>query len=383
MIDAAHEYAERGFKTWFITIRPSGFISGGERPAMAGLLPEHRNLNLIAPLKSRTFELGTKKGRSIDYAISVIKNVPAGTPVILSDDTAIWTAGKLISRQYPVIGVLHSDDEVYYALYKEYGKYLSSIVAVSERIRKKALKTDQLDKIRVIPCSLRLPEYKLSRENSQLNLLWAGRIEERQKRVSDIPRIAKKLLDEKMDFHWTISGHGDDLLLKEEIYKNGLVDNFTFTGWINREALYGIMDNSDLLVLTSNFEGMSVVVMEAISKGLGVVSTRVSGVEDLEMDDLSEEALALYDIGNIDQAVAGIKKLASIPEAIRIKASRKLAEKYYSIQSCINKYNVLISNLDFNISDIPASHLKLMQFIEKVKSIFISKARYMKYKLAN
>ena len=150
MIDAALEYAERGFETWFITVKPSGFISGGERPTMTSIVPDHPNLKLIAPRKTRIFELGTRKGRSIDYAITVINNVPAGTPVILSDDTAVWAAGKLISGQYPVVGVLHSDDSVYYKLYGEYGKYFNGIVAVSERIKSKALKLNKLDFFEVI-----------------------------------------------------------------------------------------------------------------------------------------------------------------------------------------------------------------------------------------
>jgi glycosyltransferase involved in cell wall biosynthesis len=53
-------------------------------------------------------------------------------------------------------------------------------------------------------------------------------------------------------------------------------------GWQSAEEIWTLLRESDVLLLPSNFEGMPVVVMEALSAGCAVVASRVSGIEDID-----------------------------------------------------------------------------------------------------
>lgn len=382
MIDAAEEYVNRGWKTWFVTVRPDNFITGKKRPSMYSLLSTINGLDLIAPEVNRSFELGTMKRRSISYTLQIMKHIPAGVPVILSDDESIWHAGSLISKKYPVIGVLHSDDEVYYNLLERFKLYLSGIVAVSERIKKKAEEFNPGKPVSIIPCSIPLPELDRKVTDELLNIIWVGRIEERQKRVSDIPLVADQLRKAGANFIWTIAGHGDEAQLRAKISMMELDNFFRFTGWLQREQLFSLLDESDILVLTSNFEGMSVVVMEALSKGVGVASTRVSGVEDLSKDPLSTDSLRLYNVGNVKDAAGAIINLSKIEENERVMASRRLAEKYFSIQACVDSYISVISGLGFVNHPVKKyGRLRLELYFQILISSFLSFIRNQKYKM--
>ena len=141
------------------------------------------------------------------------------------------------------------------------------------------------------------------------------------------------------------------------------------------------MDKSDLFVLTSNFEGMPVVIMEALAKGLGIVCTNVSGVEDLVKDDLSNSILKLYKTGNVKEAIRLIEEMSKTQIKKRKLDARKLAEKYYSIESCVDQYNIAITKVDFVPQKIGIITLKIMLIFEMVISLFISNFRYYKFQI--
>lgn len=348
MIEAAEECADRGIETYFVTVNPKRFISGGSRPKMKDLLSNSK-IKVVACKKNKAFELGTVRNRQLDYAREVFKNVPKGTAIILSDDESIWGAGKLLAGFYPVVGVLHSDEDAYYDLYNRYHQYFAAITAVSNRVKNKISNND---KVSTIPCGIRLPNFKPNslhdRPKDNPILFWAGRIEERQKRVSDLAKIASALTAKNMDFKWVIAGHGDEAALKQLIQKYELRDKFEFTGWLDQSAIYKCMQGADMLVLPSNFEGMPVVVMEALSMGLGIVSSRVSGVEDLEHDKLAENTLRIFEIGDTQDAADKIMELWDRDPQSRHANAKSLASKYFSIETCMDKYDDVISNLTFS-----------------------------------
>lgn len=377
MIEAAEECTNRGLETYFVTVDPIQFISGG-RPTMKSLL-ENKNIKLTAHKKGKPFELGTIVHRQLTYARDLSRNVPVGTPVILSDDESIWGAGKLLSAQYPIIGVLHSDDDVYFDLYHRYYSYLSATVAVSNRVK---LRVKDHAEIKVIPCGIRLPNVKTSqRQVNKLTLLWAGRIEERQKRVSDIAKIGRALAEKRIDFKWIIAGHGDESELKQLINQYGVDDNFEFTGWVDQKAVYSLMQKADMLVLTSNFEGMPLIVMEALAMGMGVVSSRVSGLEDLENDELAETVLRLYDIGDVVTAADKILDLIDKDQYERSVNAQKLASKYYSIEKCMDSYLNVIQNIPYS-RITPRSNLHFVPVVtQTIASWGLFLLRILKFRL--
>jgi glycosyltransferase involved in cell wall biosynthesis len=101
----------------------------------------------------------------------------------------------------------------------------------------------------------------------------------------------------------------------------------------------------DILVLTSDFEGTPIAMMEALAAGCGMVGTRVSGIEDYELHPQASDCFALFDTGNIEDAVSKIENIANVPVNTRQQSARKLAESEFSMQVCLEKYSKAIATI--------------------------------------
>lgn len=76
-------------------------------------------------------------------------------------------------------------------------------------------------------------------------------------------------------------------LVREELVRLNVLDNFVFTGF--RSDVARVMRAFDVFVLSTHFEGLPLVVLEAMSVGLPVVATAVNGIP--EVIDRSEVGL--------------------------------------------------------------------------------------------
>lgn len=68
-------------------------------------------------------------------------------------------------------------------------------------------------------------------------------------------------------------------LVRKELERLGVVENFVFTGF--RSDVARMMSAFDVFVLSTHFEGLPLVVLEAMSVGLPVVATAVNGIPEV------------------------------------------------------------------------------------------------------
>ena len=350
MVDAAAELRKRGAAVWFVAPEPrTPFASGAGRPSVASLVrdvpPEHRP-ELVARPVGTPFELGTHSYRTAMYAATVLSSVPAGTPIIVSDDEDVWAAAAGLSNAFPMIGILHADDPKYYALARAYGAQLAGCVAVSQRIARNAARETSLS-VDTIPCGVPMRPLGETRSNSQpFRIVWIGRVEEAQKRVSDLPRIAVALRDRGVSFVLDVIGDGPQRsALEKQIDERGLHGLVRLCGWRDAESIWRQLCASHVLILPSNYEGMPVVVMEALSAGCAVVASKVSGVEDAAEDALAGRVLFTHEIGDIEGAVSQILRAIDIPERERRSLARDSAARLFSIEVCIDRYEAVLGRI--------------------------------------
>ena len=111
-----------------------------------------------------------------------------------------------------------------------------------------------------------------------LRLVTVGRIDE-NKSIDRILRAASRLKGEGFDFEWCIVGDGElRPKLEEEKRRLGLDDLVIFTG--SADNPYPMIQSADLFVLASKYEGMPMVVTEALILGTPVVVTRYDSAEE-------------------------------------------------------------------------------------------------------
>lgn len=111
-----------------------------------------------------------------------------------------------------------------------------------------------------------------------------------------------------------------------------------------KENIADYMKLSDALILTSRYEGMPIVVLEALSIGLPILSTPVGGMVDIVQEGKNgflSKSQSKEDILEI------VEKFLSLDENMinQIKTNNgELFKKRYSMKTCANKYLDLYRN---------------------------------------
>jgi glycosyltransferase involved in cell wall biosynthesis len=91
-----------------------------------------------------------------------------------------------------------------------------------------------------------------------------------------------KSFKNRKDIKLKLVGGGLEERLKPLCVEEGIIDQVIFVGKINtKEAIINELDKSLFFTLSSNLETFGVVVIEALSRGLPVVSTRCGGPESI------------------------------------------------------------------------------------------------------
>lgn len=196
------------------------------------------------------------------------------------------------SPEVRVCSVSHSDEKIYYREISRLGTNLDQIVAVSSRIKNKLLAEfpHLSERITYIPHGIPSAGSKNEPRPStgQLRLCYCNRLSQYQKRVLDLPPVLAELRALDLDFHLDIAGDGPDReKLKASFETLGLLDRVTFLGRISNEEVQTLLLRSHCFLLTSDFEGLPISLMEAMFSGCVPIVYQIdSGISDLLNDDL-------------------------------------------------------------------------------------------------
>jgi len=162
-----------------------------------------------------------------------------------------------------------------------------------------------------------------------------------QKNIFDILKIAKEIPEVRFSIIGDGPLYGD---IKNMVFKNKL-KNVVLLG--KKENIFDHLYNSDIYLSTSLYEGLPISILEAMSIGLPIVASKVTGNCDTIINGKSGY---LYELIDIKSAVRYIKKL-SRNEKLRINMGnfahdrqRKLFSKELMLKNYDDLYNKLISN---------------------------------------
>jgi glycosyltransferase involved in cell wall biosynthesis len=154
------------------------------------------------------------------------------------------------------------------------------IVAVSEYTRQLALQHYPVE-ISVIPngADVKLLAPAEIKINQPVRLVFAGRFVHQKNPLAII-----QILSRIKDLDWRCAMLGDGPLLEEvkmEIERNGMTDRFELPGWITPQEVLDWFSRSDILFMPSLSEGLPVVGVQALAKGLALVVSDIGGFIDL------------------------------------------------------------------------------------------------------
>jgi glycosyltransferase involved in cell wall biosynthesis len=212
-----------------------------------------------------------------------------------------------------LVGICHTDQDYYYNNIRRLDSRLSGIVAVSPRCVEKLEKLlpHRRGQIPVLP-DWDMPIEKTPRLRHQnvlkpLNVLFNGRILHLQKRVLDLPAISRRLAQLKASVKLTIVGDGPDLpRLREEL---GMGDHIPYRLLWPRAPwdMAQLLEEHDVFLQISEFEGASVSLMEAMIAGLAPVVTHTESGTDLLQN---RRNAILCPVGNVEAIADALADLA-------------------------------------------------------------------------
>ena len=126
---------------------------------------------------------------------------------------------------------------------------------------------------------VREPDASLSHDAASVRICYAGKIS-RPKGVPEFLRVID-MLNSDTDvpaFEVTLAGGCQDEQVRCRL--DQLPDNVTWIGQIPQAELAGVFRSCDIFVLPSYFEGLPLVLIEAMASGMVPVSTDLPGVKD-------------------------------------------------------------------------------------------------------
>jgi L-malate glycosyltransferase len=141
-----------------------------------------------------------------------------------------------------------------------------------------------------------------------VRLLHVSHLHDDHKNVSGILRGIQILSEKRQDFHLTIIGtikrHELYLTLSKTLKINHLV---TFKDSQTYQNIALEMQNSDVFVMFSNYEGLPVVLLEAMAVGLPVVVSETGGIQDWVSNDKGR----VVEIGDLEGFVKALDDVLS------------------------------------------------------------------------
>jgi glycosyltransferase involved in cell wall biosynthesis len=159
----------------------------------------------------------------------------------------------------------------------------SQVIAVSEFTKKLAQEHYPID-IQVIPNGVDLDSLKPVEitVGNPPRLIFAGRFMQQKNPLQIVRTLA--IIN---DLPWNCVMVGDGPLfqdVEDEIETEGLKERFALPGWISPEEVLDWFSTSDILFMPSLSEGLPVVGVQALAKGLAVVASDIGGFVDIVED---------------------------------------------------------------------------------------------------
>lgn len=194
-----------------------------------------------------------------------------------------WVHCDLEAQPWPILAGIYKSLEEEKCIYRTY----DSVVCVSKQVESVMKKCyglsntmtiyNPIDELGIKHLASQRCEWNV--DVSKFNIISVGRLE-KVKGYDELIPVIRNVRDEGVDVHLWIVGEGSLAdTLKDFVKKIDIEDYITFTGFMKNP--YSLMSQMNLFVCSSRAEGFSLVIAEAMSLGVPVVSMNCAGPREL------------------------------------------------------------------------------------------------------
>ncbi|MBT4121082.1 MAG: glycosyltransferase family 4 protein [Candidatus Magasanikbacteria bacterium] len=197
------------------------------------------------------------------------------------------------------IGVPFLQKQIAILAEKFVSKYSVKIITVSEFVRKlgiknKIAKKEKFEiiyngiKSKVIPTGHQYSlKSKKSKVNEKIKIVFVGRLAEPKDPIILVKAYEELSNELKEKSEIIIIGGGPKKIELEKFIVQNKVKNVNLLGSLSRDQVFDMVNESDVFVLVSKYEGLPMTILEAMSFGLPVVASDVGGVGEIIEDGIN------------------------------------------------------------------------------------------------
>lgn len=211
----------------------------------------------------------------------------------------------------------------------------SRLIVLSQEWKEKITQIVPKDRIDIVEnyCVIPKAPYDIGRDGNQI--LFLGMFEER-KGCYDIPDILEIVKQSCPQAKLIMAGDGQLEKVKEAFDKKNLLADVTFPGWVRGAQKKELLQKSAVFLFPSYHEGMPMAVLEAMSYGMGVVTTSVGGIPQLVQHEKSGYLERAGDIDGMAEDIIGLLQDTKNCYRMGLQA-RETAKKKYSLEVHLQK----------------------------------------------
>lgn len=180
------------------------------------------------------------------------------------------------------------------------------------------------EKIIILENAVSIPENPKTSYDDH-NLLFLGRLC-REKGIVELLDAVAMAARKYPDIKLYIGGVWEDDSLKERALK--LKGNVEYLGWIGGEEKELYMDKCSIFVLPTYFEGQPISLLEAMAKGMTVISTDVGGIPQIMTSGREGVLLKPKDASALAETICGLLNDADAKKRYGVNARKKALENY-------------------------------------------------------
>lgn len=173
------------------------------------------------------------------------------------------------------------------------------------------------------------------------HIVFAGRFVEQKNPIHLVDALARL-----KDLAWQCSMLGDGPLLgaaREKAADQGLAERVSLSGWVTPEEVLAVFSRSDILVLPSRSEGLSVVGVQALGMGLALVLSDAGGNNELVSN---RKNGFLYPVDDLDALTVALRTLLENPTMLQSAQQRSLElARKFDLEHIVRQYETLFEHV--------------------------------------
>lgn len=209
---------------------------------------------------------------------------------------------------------------------------------VEKQYTQNGISSSYMQRLCFIENAIDIPPFQITK-NEVLQVVFIGRGSP-QKRVYLIATIARLLHQKGAHVHFSFVGDVEKVIDVNEF------SFCTFYGNVKEDSvLQGIYNNSDVLIMTSSFEGLPIVVMEMMARGKIIITTAVNALPDYIQHNVNGFLIQSTDEKEIiiegASYIETIVNHPSLQQTLGVK-SREIAIQKFSYQKFCSEYKKVL-----------------------------------------